>query len=307
MKSVFLFFIYLVLSTLASAQSDSLPYALLLGVTQDGGYPHIGCKRPCCEAAWAHPANRQNVVSLALVSPAERKWWLFEATPDLNAQLRLFATLTAGQYNFLPDGIFLTHAHIGHYTGLMELGREALNANKVPVYALPKMKAFLETNGPWSQLVALQNIAIQPLIADSVFRCSEVIQVQPFLVPHRDEYSETAGFRIFTSAKKYLFIPDIDKWAKYEKNIIEEVKAVDVAFLDATFYAANELPFRNIAEVPHPFVSETMTLFGQEALSERKKVCFIHFNHTNPLMWDPVVRAEVEAKGFSVGVLGSRW
>jgi pyrroloquinoline quinone biosynthesis protein B len=77
--------------------------------------------------------------------------------------------------------------------------------------------------------------------------------------------------------------------------------------LDATFYAANELPFRNIAEVPHPFVSETMTLFGQEALSERRKVCFIHFNHTNPLMWDPVVRAEVERKGFSVAVQGSRW
>lgn len=307
MKYGFLFFTYFLMSALVNAQPDSLPYVLLLGVAQDGGYPHIGCKRPCCEAAWAHPANRQNVVSLALVSPAERKWWLFEATPDINAQLHLFATLTKGQYNFLPDGIFLTHAHIGHYTGLMELGREALNANKVPVYALPKMKAFLETNGPWSQLVSLQNIAIQPLTADSVFRCSDAIHVLPFLVPHRDEYSETAGFRIGTPVKKYLFIPDIDKWAKYEKNIIEAVKAVDVAFLDATFYAANELPFRNIAEVPHPFVSETMALFEQEAPSERRKVCFIHFNHTNPLMWDPAIRAEVERKGFSVAVEGSRW
>ncbi len=293
--------------TLVIAQSDAGPYVLLLGVAQDGGYPHIGCQRSCCEMAWTHPEQKQNVVSLAVVSPGERKWWLFEATPDLNEQLHLFATLTGGQYNYLPDGIFLTHAHMGHYTGLMELGREALNAQKVPVYALPKMKAFLETNGPWSQLVSLQNIAIQELSADSVFRCSDAVQVQAFRVPHRDEYSETAGFRILTTAKKYLFIPDIDKWSKYEKSIVAEIKQVDVAFLDATFYAANELPFRNIAEVPHPFVSETMTLFESEAPGERQKVCFIHFNHTNPLMWDPAVRAVVVAKGFSVAVQGEKW
>ncbi|NUN99001.1 MAG: pyrroloquinoline quinone biosynthesis protein PqqB [Saprospiraceae bacterium] len=307
MKYGYCLLIGLLLSSSAIAQSDSLPHILVLGVAQDGGYPHIGCRRPCCEATREQPANRQNVVSLALVSPGERKWWLFEATPDLSDQLHLFATLTKGQYNYLPDGIFLTHAHIGHYTGLMELGREAMNTSHVPVYALPKMKAFLTNNGPWSQLVRLQNIDLLELTADSVFRCSGVVQVQPFLVPHRDEYSETAGFRIVTSAKKYLFIPDIDKWAKYEKSIVQVVKNVDIAFLDATFYTAGELPFRNIAEVPHPFVSETMTLFGQEALSERRKVCFIHFNHTNPLMWDPVVRTEVEEKGFSVAVQGSRW
>lgn len=307
MKCTSIVILFCLWSALLPAQSDSLPHVLVLGVAQDGGYPHIGCQRTCCQKAWASDDESTYVVSLALVSPAERQWWLFEATPDINEQLHLFAALTGGRYNYLPDGIFLTHAHIGHYTGLMELGREALGARGVPVYALPRMKAFLENNGPWSQLVSLNNISIRPLKADSMLHCSGQIRVIPFTVPHRDEYSETAGFRLETPGKKYLFIPDIDKWSKFERDIVQEVKQVDVAFLDATFYADGELPNRSIREVPHPFVSETMDLFATETPTTRQKICFIHFNHTNPLLWDPLVLEKVKTAGYNIATQKSRW
>ena len=289
------------------AQNDNKPFILTLGIAQDGGYPHMGCTRPCCTLAWSNDSMKRWVVCLALVDPATKKWWLFEATPDIKDQLHYFQTLTHGQYSFLPDGIFVTHAHIGHYTGLMELGREVMSTKDLPVYALPKMKTFLETNGPWSQLVSLNNIAIQPMQADSLIHLTDKISVTAFTVPHRDEYSETAGFRINTVDKKYLFIPDINKWDKWSRNIVDEVKQVDVAFVDATFYDNNELPGRNMSTVPHPLVSETMKLFENESAATKAKVCFIHFNHTNPLLWDATKQKEVEKAGFHFAKQGKEY
>lgn len=298
-----LFFIILLLScTPLNAQ----PFVQILGVAQDGGYPHIGCRKQCCTQAWSNPSNKKYVVSVAVVDPETKQWWLFEASPDMKEQLQYFHELTGGKYKYLPDGIFITHAHIGHYTGLMQLGREALGAKNITVYALPKMKSFLEQNGPWQQLVTLQNIKIETIQPNSVTGLNGNTRVQAFAVPHRDEYSETAGFTIIAGKKKYLFVPDIDKWSKWEKNIIKEVSKVDIALLDATFYNADELPGRRMEEVPHPFVAETMELFSKESESAKAKIHFIHMNHTNPLLWDEEQRKKVMQAGYNIAVQGMK-
>lgn len=281
------------------------PYILVLGTAQDGGYPHIGCKRSCCNLAWGNN-KKINVVSLALVDPENKKWWLFEATPDIKEQLQLFKTLTRGTYNYLPEGIFITHAHIGHYTGLMQLGREAMGAKNVTVYVMPQMSYFLKNNAPWKQLVSLNNIKIHTVSPNSVTGLSKNTKVYSFQVPHRDEFSETVGYSITTSGKKYLFIPDINKWDKWERDIIQEVKKVDVAFLDATFYKKNELPNLRMSEVPHPYVEETIKLFSNTSESIRSKIHFIHFNHTNPLLWNEDAATELNSKGYHIAVQGEK-
>ena len=298
--SIVLCFLFSVLGV-ANAQT---PYIQILGVTQDGGYPHIGCEKTCCAQAWQNSELSQWIVSFALADPVTGKWWLFEATPDIKDQLHYFHTATAGRYNYLPNGIFITHAHIGHYTGLMELGREALGSKEVPVYVLDKMSKFLETNGPWSQLVSLKNISIQKLIADESLSLTSTIQVTAFTVPHRDEFSETAGFMINTSSKKYLFIPDIDKWEKWNKKIVIEVERADIALLDATFYSADELPHRDINEIPHPLVQETMKLF-ESVPALKSKIHFMHFNHTNPLLRATEEKKGLEQAGFKVAAVGN--
>lgn len=290
---------------LAITNVHAQPYMLVLGTAQDGGYPHIGCEKSCCTQAWKKD-KKINVVSLALVDPYAKQWWLFEATPDIKEQLQLFHELTDGAYSYLPQGIFITHAHIGHYTGLMQLGREALGAKNVSVYALPEMKKYLEQNGPWNQLVALKNIDIKPLNTKHIIGLSKHITIQCFTVPHRDEYSETAGYKILTSGKNYLFIPDINKWSKWERNIIDEVSAVDVALLDATFYNENELPGRRMSEVPHPFVKETIALFNTTSANVREKVYFIHMNHTNPILWDTEIQNEVVISGYNYTIQGEK-
>ncbi len=276
---------------------------IVLGVAQDGGFPHIGCKNEC-QLAYQDPSLAKYVVSLALIEPSSKKWWLFEATPDMDKQLQLFQELTNEEYPFLPEGIFLTHAHIGHYTGLMYLGREALGAKQVEVYTLPKMQNFLAENGPWNQLVALENIVLKKLQTNQTLSLSKKIDIQTFEVPHRDEYSETAGFRINTEGCSFLFIPDINKWGKWGTSIVEQVKKVDHAFLDASFYKEGELPNRPMSEVPHPFVTETMKLFDSETRSVKQRVVFIHMNHTNPLLFDKKVKEEVLEKGFRTAEQG---
>jgi len=279
------------------------PFVVVLGTLQDGGSPHMGCEKDCCKNLDA----LKKVVSLGLIDPVSNKKFLLEASPDFVAQTRLLKGLLTSSANKLPDGIFLTHAHIGHYAGLMFLGKEAMNSKAVPVYAMPKMKSFLENNGPWSQLVTLDNIQINPLSEGKWENISPSLRVKPILVPHRDEFSETVGFIIEGPHKKLLFIPDIDKWEKWKTDIVSLIKEVDHALIDGTFYSAAEVGNRNIAEIPHPLVQESMKLFDSLSTKEKEKIIFIHFNHTNPLLNEQSEEAKlVKSKGFRIAKINLR-
>lgn len=277
---------------------------VVLGTVQDGGSPHIGCQKDCCRELFLHPDETRKVVSLGLIDYNNKKTYIFEATPDFPEQIALLNRTASFEHPEIPDGVFLTHAHIGHYTGLMYLGREAIGSQNTPVHAMPRMKNFLETSGPWSQLVSLNNININPLYNDSTIELSSTLHVTPFRVPHRDEYSETVGFRISGPDKTILFIPDIDKWSKWDKDIVREIGNVDMVFIDATFFDGNEIN-RDMSEIPHPFVVESMQLLQSLTAGEKKKVHFIHFNHTNALL-DPKSQSfkTVTDEGFQIARFG---
>lgn len=204
------------------------------------------------------------------------------------------------------DGIFLTHAHIGHYTGLIHLGREVIGADRTPVYAMPRMQKFLEANGPWSQLVSQNNIALQKIEAGVTIQLNERITVTPFQVPHRDEFSETVGFKISGPNKTIVFLPDIDKWTRWEQKIEAVIRGCDVAFLDGTFFQNGEIPGRDMAQIPHPFVITSIQRFSALDQAERNKVHFIHFNHTNPVLQpNNAATNQIERAGMHVAVQGA--
>ncbi|WP_299119007.1 MBL fold metallo-hydrolase [uncultured Winogradskyella sp.] len=255
-------------------------YITILGIAQDAGYPQINCEKECCKPYYEGNEKKKLISCLGLVDLTSKQKFLFDATPDISEQTQMLKDQHLDNGSLI-DGVFLTHAHIGHYTGLMNLGKEALGSSQVPVYVMPRMKMFLETNGPWSQLVLLNNIELKPLKKDSTIYINRTLKVTPLLVPHRDEYSETVGYKIKGKNKTALFIPDIDKWEKWDRNIIEEVKKVDYAFVDASFFRDGELK-RDMTKIPHPFTTETTTLFENESVETKNKIYFIHFNHTNP-------------------------
>lgn len=275
------------------------PYIVVLGTAQDAGAPQMGCMSAFCKKAWKNKKLRKMVSSIGLVNPDTNQRWIFDATPSLPAQFQLLKS-TTNDYSNKLDGIFLTHAHIGHYTGLMYLGRESIGAKSIKIYAMPRMKKMLKENAPWSQLVNLNNISLQNLDDSKEIKLVENLKVEPFLVPHRDEFSETAGFKITSANRSFIFIPDIDKWQKWNQKLEDVVKQNDYVFLDATFYANGEIP-RPMNEVPHPFVSETMDLLKDLPTNEKNKVHFIHFNHSNPLIQGNKKKIKyVKKKGFNI-------
>ena len=301
MKLSVLSFSLFFFALLTYSQTSESDYIQVLGIVQDAGYPHIGCEKDCCKAV--SPGD-YFVSCLGLVDKTNNKRYLFDATPDIHNQLNLLEKFSDAN---LVDGIFLTHAHIGHYTGLMYLGREGLGGKNIMVYALKRMSKFLTKNGPWDQLVKLNNISIQTISNKEFVKLSENIFVIPISVPHRDEYSETVGYKIIGKSKKILFIPDIDKWDEWKKSIIEEVKLVDYAFIDGTFYNGTELN-RDMREIPHPSIEETLQLFSNQPVAERNKIYFIHINHTNPILTNKNgIRDLVEGLGFNIAQRGLKF
>ena len=293
------------MSTLTKGVGVSL---ILQGNLQDAGAPQLNCNKKCCQGLFEQADSARRVSSLGLLDFNTQKKYLFDATPDISKQLHALKKASPIATSSIVDGIFLTHAHIGHYTGLMYLGKEAVNETEVSVFAMPKMSSFISNNGPWSQLVTNRNIVLQPLVANQAISLSPTLQVTPFLVPHRDEYSETVGYLIEGPHKKALFIPDIDKWNRWELDLATELKKVDYAFLDATFYSAKELGNRDMSQIPHPSVLETIQTLKDFSMEERTKVIFTHFNHTNPLL-DSTSEAtkKVLALGFKIGRIHDRF
>jgi pyrroloquinoline quinone biosynthesis protein B len=277
------------------------PKLIILGTVQDGGCPHIGCTKACCQIT----DSTKKVVSLGLIDFEAGKKYLFEATPEIGNQLKYLQGYSSKNIGFQPVGIFLTHAHIGHYAGLMFLGKEALNASKIPVFAMPRMKSYIEENGPWSQLVKLENIVLQSITDQNQLELTPKLKIIPFKVPHRDEFSETVGYKIIGPNKSVLFVPDIDKWQKWESDLIQELSVVDMAFIDGTFFSGVELNNRDMSTIPHPSVQETIKICEKLPASEKNKVHFIHFNHTNPLLNPKSFEyKEVIRKGFHVAKFG---
>jgi pyrroloquinoline quinone biosynthesis protein B len=264
--------------------TDTQASIIILGTVQDAGSPQLGCQKECCADLYNHPDANRMVSSIGLLDAVNEKTYLFDATPDMVAQMEILTSQEKLNDKQVADGIFLTHAHIGHYTGLMYLGKESKDADSVPLYVMPRMKEFLSGNGPWDQLITRNNVSLQELKHEQPVHLSDNITVTPLLVPHRDEYSETVGYRIDGPHKSALFIPDIDKWDKWERDIIQEIKRVDYAFLDATFYSGAEMNNRDISQIPHPFVIESLAKFEDLTDQEKSKIIFIHFNHSNPLL-----------------------
>ncbi len=283
------------------------PYLVVLGIAQDGGVPQAGTKE---HPGWRDPDAARKVVCLGLVDPLSGERWLFEATPDFPEQLQALDVLAPVESRPGLAGIFLTHAHMGHYTGLMFLGHESLGAQGTVVYAMPRMRAYLGGNGPWDQLVRLGNIHLRELARDTSVALNPDLTVDVFEVPHRQEYSEVVGYRIRGPRRAVLFIPDIDSWHEWDAwgtRIEEMIATVDVAYLDGSFFANGEIPGRDMSGFPHPFISHSMARFGTLPDREKSKVRFIHLNHTNPALWPGTAASEnILKQGFRVAAEGER-
>lgn len=257
---------------------------IVLGTAQDGGIPHIGCYCRNCILARKNPRFARLISSLAILDFKEKQFFLLDATPDIRVQMDMaFKRFTPEKSGIKksPNAVLLTHAHIGHYTGLMFFGYEAMSTYRLRVYCSVSMRNFLANNGPWSQLVSLDNIAPIILSFDKKISLTSQISLIPFKVPHRDEYSDTTGFIISGKKKKLIYIPDIQSWETWNRSIVEEVNKVNIALLDGTFYSPEELPGRDLSKIGHPFIKTSMKVLKNLVKKGKSEIYFTHLNHSN--------------------------
>jgi len=289
----------LLLAAISFAAKDppSPVEAVVLGIAQDGGIPQVNC-HAYCEEVRKDPSKRRLVASLGLIDHAAGKRFLIDATPDFEEQVQ--------RLGGFPDAILLTHAHIGHYLGLAQLGREVANTRNLRVLCTASMAKFLRSNGPWSRLVQNGNISIDEILPGNPVALTERLRVTALTVPHRDEESDTVAFLVQgPSRRRLLWLPDIDRWEKWDRPIARLLAEVSIAYLDGTFYSANEIPGRPISDIPHPLVPDTVSLISGKG-KPTATVFFVHLNHTNRLLWDKQAAAALKTQGFFVAKEGAR-
>jgi pyrroloquinoline quinone biosynthesis protein B len=287
------------------------PYVVVLGTAQDGGLPHAACTCPRCDAARRDPSRRRLVASIAIVVPATGRRFLVDATPDLRGQLdRLpgVGTHASGRVDRAPvDGVLLTHAHVGHYLGLAFFGYEAVHTSGLPVWATPRMAAFLAANAPWSRLLAREEIALRESPPAAAFALDAGIRVTPVAVPHRDEDSDTVAYLIAGPRHTLLYVPDTDAWDAWSDDAEAALAASDTALVDGTFFSASELPGRDVAKIGHPLIPATMDRLQDRVRSGTLRVLFTHLNHSNGAS-EPGSRERrvIDGRGFALAEEGQR-
>ena len=270
---------FLLISLLLFSLSADVPDAsntkvVVLGIAQDGGIPHIGCTQEICRT------QKHFVSSLAIVQ--DQSVFLIDASPDLREQYAgLIKRHPEVAKKNLFDGIFLTHAHMGHYTGLVYLGKESVSTKEVPLYSSEEMARYLKKNAPWSLLVDNKNIVLKPFASGVTL--DHGFKITPVAVPHRKEFTDTHGYLIQGRQKALLYIPDIDAWEPVKDSMLQWLKTADYALLDGTFYSGQELPGRDIRQVPHPTIEHSIMLF-KTFPDFGTKILFTHLNHTNPVL-----------------------
>jgi len=271
----------------------------VLGTAQDGGIPQPNCFCENCNRARADEQYQRLAASLAILFETENKWYMIDPSPDFKKQLDQIQRNI--RFQKMMDGIFLTHAHIGHYPGLMFLGKEAVSTNEMPVMAGEQMSQFLAAHYPWKQLLDFSNIILTTIEHGQAYNLPEGTSITPLLVPHRNEFSETFGFILQGKEKRLLYIPDIDRWEDWDVNLDEVMKDIDYCLIDGTFYSQQELEGigRSYQDIPHPLISVSMEKFKR--YTKASKIYFTHFNHSNPVIGiDKSYKESVKANGFYI-------
>lgn len=279
--------------------------AIVLGIMQDGGLPHAGCRCERCLAAFVDPGRSQYAACLAIVDNRQHPAgvWLIDATPDIKFQLNLLADWLGPHPSRparlrQPTAIFLTHGHLGHTLGLAHFGPEVMAVKQLPVYVPAGLVRVLAENRLWQP--AVQCLDLQAI--EEPLCLAPDLTIEPIPVPHRDEWAAgTFAYRLVGPNQSLLYLPDIDRWEEWPPAR-PLLATVDVALVDGSFYHLDELGGR--PPVAHPLIPDTLRLWQ----GCPGRLYFTHLNHTNPAL-DPhgLAYQTIRAAGADVACTGQQF
>jgi pyrroloquinoline quinone biosynthesis protein B len=238
-----------------------MPTVEVLGIAQDAGVPHLGCD--CSSCVQARTADGKPRYASAIVLHDDGTF-LFDATPDIRFQLPK-----------IPDSVFLTHAHLGHLSGVLFFGVEAADTDRIPVYATDGLGTVIRENAPLNLLLEQDNLQINTISDGSDIELNNAT-VTAYRVPHRESLETgTLGYVIEGPVRSLLYLTDIDEWTAPTRELVEQV---DIALVDGTFWNTEEL--NRSDDVPHPYIEDSVEILD----SKKTDIYFTHLNHTNPVL-----------------------
>ena len=257
----------------------------VLGTAQDGGFPQPGCIRECCQRVRSNEALRRYPVSLGIMG-SDGSTHLIEASRYMGEQFEIWDGYGSSEEQL--SSLSITHAHLGHVDGLGLFGKEVMGFKHLKVHCSQSVAALIERNPMWHALcnqgviqpkIWAPNVAFEPSQG-----CGFTIRAIP--VPHRDELSDNHALLIESDDQNLLFMPDHDTWddTLVGASIRQWLRdlSVNIALIDGTFWDQNELKNRDMSEIPHPTVCESLERLGPKQDAD-VDIRFIHLNHTNPL------------------------
>ena len=294
---------------------DEKCIVVVLGTAQDAGIPQIGCHCSNCSRAVSNTMYKRLISSLGIINQETGNSFVIDCTPDFRDQYfildgirkkyldrELYHEKITNSDNLGIKVILLTHAHMGHYLGLTQLGKECAEVNDIHLFGTKKMVKYLNANRPYKDLIKNNNIRPITIEHGKTVSIDQNLTVTPFLVNHRQDYTDTVGFSIQGPNNKLLYAPDFDT---ITQPVLERIPGSYISIIDGTFYQPDELsPRRDMRLVPHATILDTMKTL--KPYHKKSRIFYTHFNHTNPVVDTDGTEANyVKAQGF--GLVPERW
>ena len=297
----------------------------VLGAAAGGGYPQWNCNHPNSRLARLHTkeAFPRTQSSIALSSD-KKKWFIFNASPDLRQQLWNNKELMPSPddpLRYSPImGVVLTNADVDHTAGLINL-RESqkfnLYATKRVLNVLGENSIFNVLNPKFVNRIPVElNNKFELVYTDNN---SSGIKVKPFAVPGKvalwleDETKgknfgsveeDTIALEVSDSkGKKFFYIPacaSIPDW------LLEKLDNSELIFFDGTLWQDDEMIKENVGiktgkRMGHISMSDSEGSIEVLKKINVKRKIFIHINTTNPALLETSEERKVaNANGWEI-------
>jgi pyrroloquinoline quinone biosynthesis protein B len=290
--------------------------AIVLGSAAGGGFPQWNCRCAVCRLAWDHDprVTPRTQASLAVSGDGER-WTLFNASPDLPAQLAATPALHPRTLRGSPiEAVLLTGGEIDQTAGLLSL-REG---QPFTLFGTHDTLGALDANPMFSALA--RDVVTRRRVAPSApFELPGGLTAELFLVPGKVplylekgavqtsvESGANVGVDIKAAGATLLFVPGA---AAITPALRQRFARADVVLFDGTLFTDDEMIASGIGEktgrrMGHmPIDGPDGSLAALKGLGKRR--IYIHINNTNPILIDgSPERRQVEDAGFEIAADG---
>lgn len=288
----------------------------VLGSAAGGGFPQWNCGCPGCRAVrdGSRPCRPRTQSSIAVSADRER-WFLFNASPDIRAQIEAFPELHPRGDRMTPvSAVLLTDAELDHTLGLLLL-REG---RAVELHATPAVRETLcEGTGVLRTLERYCAVDWRPVVPGDDVPLGDGLTYRAFDVPTTKrarfgpgpEHGRVVGYRVTdTRSDRALgYLPGVQQLTT---DVRAQLDGCACLLVDGTCWRDDEMIRLGLAgktarEMGHLPIDGPDGSLEQLARLRVQRTIYIHINNTNPvLLEDSPERHLVEERGMEVAMDG---